>query len=210
MKVGALRLAATDDELFQYPIPAEIRLDSHFFMAWHYKRWLDSDFRNLADREVRAVAFDLFCIAQGQAPVGTLPVDDRILANLAGVTLDVWRSLCDRPVGPLYAWERCMCSNGKVRLYHSVTLEVAQGAAGYREEHMEKKAAERERKRLAALPGQMVRAGARKAMAEDEIYVIRLDQFILERFPDVKQRRVDVVRRAMEQMEIEGSGGLVS
>ncbi|MCJ8139500.1 hypothetical protein [Falsirhodobacter halotolerans] len=189
-------------ELFQYPIPATERLDSHFFMTWHYKRWMDSDFRSLADREVRAVAFDLFCVAQGQAPVGTLPTDDRILAQLVDVPLDVWRGLCERTVGPLYNWKRCQCDNGKVRLYHPVALEMVAGAVNLREAHMDKRAGDRERKRLEALPAQMVRAGASKGMAEDTLYVIRLDQFLLEHFAE-KQRRPNVVREALEMMAMQ-------
>lgn len=73
------------DDVFNYPIPSTERLESHYFITFHYRRWLKSEFRNLADLDVRAVGFDLFCEAQDEAPVGTLPTDERLLAKLAGV-----------------------------------------------------------------------------------------------------------------------------
>jgi len=35
------------------------------------------------------------------------------------------------------------------------------------------------------------------------MYVVRLDQFILEHFPHVKQRRPPIVREAMELLEVQ-------
>ena len=60
-----------------YPIPSAEKLKSHWFLTFRYRDWLKSVFRNLADREVRAVGFDLFCIAQDENPVGTLPVNEQ-------------------------------------------------------------------------------------------------------------------------------------
>lgn len=194
------------DELMEYPIPSAVRLDSHFFMMFNYRRWMNSDFRNLADREVRAVAIDLFCAAQEQSPVGTLPTDERLLASVVDVSLDVWRQLAAREVSPLHNWHRCVCDDGQVRLYHPVVLEVAQAALGLRGDHEEKLAADRERKRLGKLPDQIIRAGGSRRMAEDDIYVARLDQYLLDHF-GTRQRRPDVVRQAMEQMDMEGAAG---
>ena len=83
-------------DLFEYPIPSTERLHQHFFMPWHYRRWMASDFRNSADLDVRAVAIDLFCAAQDQAPVGTLPADEMLLARLVDLTLDHWSLSRDR------------------------------------------------------------------------------------------------------------------
>lgn len=201
---ASARLVAVDDSsLPLYPIPTGERLESHFFTVWHHRRWLRSEFRGLADREVRAVGIDLFFLAQDEDPVGTLPVDERLLAKLVGEPLELWRSLMDRPVSPLYGWKRCRTDRGVMRWFHPVVLEVAQAALGSREDHLARKAAERERKRLEALPAQIVRANGPKRLAEDDMYVVRLDQFILERFPHVKQRRPPIVREAMELMEVE-------
>lgn len=204
---GPVGLAGTED-LFAYPIPTGERLESHFFITFHHRRWLNSDFRNLADRDVRAVGFDLYCIAQDQAPVGTLPCDERLLAKLTGESLEGWKSLCARPVTPLHNWRRCMTDQGEVRLYHPVVLKIAQDALGLREDHLERKAADRERKRLKDLPGQIIRAGGTTRMAEDEAFVIRLDQWLLDHH-DGRQRRPNVVREALEQMALDDAPGRI-
>lgn len=188
-------------ELFDYPIPSTERLESHYFITLHYRRWLKSDFRNLADLDVRAVGFDLFCEAQDEAPVGTLPIDERLLAKLAGVTLEDWRRLCDRPITPLYGWQECRCDNGHMRLYHKVVLEMAKEALGMREDHLERRAADRERKRLKDLPAQIVRAGGGTRMGEDTAFCLQFDQFLLDNF-EGRQRRPNVVREALELWEL--------
>ncbi|WJS86716.1 hypothetical protein [Paracoccus sp. TOH] len=198
-------LVATDD-LPEYPIPSSVRLDSHFFMMFNYRRWMNSDFRSLADHDVRAVALDLFCAAQEQSPVGTLPTDERLLANAVDVPLDRWRQLSAREVPPLYKWQKCICDNGQVRLFHPVVLEVVKSALGLKEEYEDKLAADRERKRLGQLPNQIIRAGGSRQMSEDDAYVVRLDQYLLDHF-GTKQRRPNVVRQAMEQMELEALRG---
>ncbi|SEN95308.1 hypothetical protein SAMN04488103_109176 [Gemmobacter aquatilis] len=175
---ASTRLVAVDDaSLPLYPISTGQRLETHYFTVWHHRRWLRSEFRGLADREVRAVGLDLFFSAQDEDPVGTLPVDERMLAKLVAEPLDVWRALVERQVSPLYGWRRCRTDRGALRWYHPVVLEVVQAALGSREDHLARRASERERKRLEALPGQIVRAGGGKRLAEDQMYLIRLDQF---------------------------------
>jgi hypothetical protein len=191
-----MRLVDAED-VFDYPIPSTERLESHSWIAWHFRRWLKSEFRNLADLDVRAVGFDLFCEAQDEAPVGTLPMDERLLAKLAGVTLEEWKRLCDRPIGPLYGWHACRCDNGHMRLYHKTVLAMAKDALGMRENHLEKLEAERERKRLKALPEKIVRAGGTTRMAEDAAFILQFDQFLEEEFPDA-QRRPPLIRKALE------------
>ncbi|MBT2130105.1 hypothetical protein [Aliiroseovarius lamellibrachiae] len=201
-----IRLVDSED-VFDYPIPSTERLESHYFISFHYRRWLKSEFRNLADLDVRAVGFDLFCEAQDEAPVGTLPMDERLLAKLAGVTLEEWKRLCERPIGPLYGWSACRCDNGHMRLYHKVVLEIAKEALGMREDHLEKRAADRERKRLKDLPGQIVRAGGTARMGEDAVFIMQFDQFLLDYF-EGRQRRPNVVREALEKWSIEGASGM--
>ncbi|MEP4950072.1 MAG: hypothetical protein ABJU46_03750 [Paracoccaceae bacterium] len=191
-----MRLVDAED-VFEYPIQSSERLESHSWIAWHFRRWLKSEFRLLADLEVRAVGFDLFCEAQDEAPVGTLPMDERLLAKLAGVPLEVWKAMCDRPIGPLYGWKTCRCDNGHMRLYHPVVLEVAKEALGMREDHMDKLEAERERKRIKALPEKIVRAGGSTRMAEDAAFILQFDQFLEDEFSDA-QRRPPLIRKALE------------
>lgn len=197
--------AVDNTPLPDYPIPRSERLESHYFVEFHHNRWRDSDFRMLADLDVRAVGFDLFFLAQNQAPVGTLPTDGKLLAKLSGVDLETWNSLCSRPISPLHNWCECNCE-GEVRLAHPVVTEMAVKALGYREDHLEKKEADRERHRLKALPAQMVRGGASTRMAEDEALVIRFDQFLLEHCPD-QQRRGPMVRAALEKFDLQGRNG---
>lgn len=199
---STIRLVDSDD-VFDYPIPSSERLESHYFITWHYRRWLKSEFRGLADPDVRAAGFDLFCEAQDEAPVGTLPMDERLLAKLAGVTLEQWTALCARPVGPLYGWAACRCDNGHMRLYHKVVLEMAKDALGMREDHLEKLEGERERKRLKALPEKIVRAGGTTRMAEDAAFILQFDQFIEDHFPD-GQRRPPLIRKALEAWTLQG------
>lgn len=201
----SFHLVDTED-LFEYPIPAGERLNSHFFMMWHFDWWLNSDFKLLADKEVRAVGFDLFNVAQKQDPVGTLPEDDRLLAKLVGETMEEWQRLKERPINPLYQWERCICTDGRIRRYHPVVLKIAQEALGLRTERLEKRADDRDRKRLAALPEKMVRAGASKAMAEDEVLVLRFDQFMVDHFDKLGQRRPPLVRKALDAFSLHSEG----
>ncbi|AUQ89383.1 MULTISPECIES: hypothetical protein [Phaeobacter] len=194
------------EDLFEYPIPSGERLDSHFFMAWRFDWWLQSEFRLMADKDVRAVGFDLFNIAQKEDPVGTLPTDDRLLARLVGESLEEWERLQARPIGPLYNWRKCVCDNGRQRLYHPVVLKIAQDALGMREDKLAKREAERERKRLEALPEKMLRAGAPKGMTEDQGLLLRFDQFLVDNFDANGQRRAPMIRKALEAFSLAQEG----
>ena len=69
-------------DLDEYPLTVEDRLDSHYFMTWERRRWLNSDMRLRGEPECRAYFFDLINIAYDQAPVGTLPDDYELLAKM--------------------------------------------------------------------------------------------------------------------------------
>ncbi|MCW1934550.1 hypothetical protein [Pararhodobacter zhoushanensis] len=204
MAKPAFQIVETED-LFEYPIGADDRLDSHFFLAWRFHDWLTSDFRLLADLEVRAIGFDLFNLAQTQNPVGTLPTDERLLARLVGVPLDQWRALCERPVGPLYNWKKCLCDDDRVRLYHPKVLQTVQGALGLRDDKLAKREDDRARKRIENLPAQMMRAGASAMMAKDEATLFAFDEFLVEHFPK-KMRRPAFLRRALEAFQLRAEG----
>lgn len=201
MSVPKLKPVATDD-LFHYPIPVGVRLESHGWFQFHHSWWRTSEFRRDADREVRAVWLDLLVGAQDEDPVGTLPVADRDLAWIARLPLDEWLRLMARPVTPLYGWQRCLCSDGSVRLYHPKLLKVTQGAAQSRMDAEERRAADRERKRLKLLPEQILRAGGSRRMSEDPAYLARLDQYLSDHAEG--SRTVRIVRAAMEALEMAG------
>jgi hypothetical protein len=204
-RARVVRLSDSAD-LCDYPIPSGERLESHFFMTWHFDWWLNSEFRLLADKEVRAVGFDLINVAQKQNPVGTLPLDERILAKLVGEPLEEWRRLMERPINPLYNWQQCRCDNGHMRLYHPVVLQVAQDALGLREDRLAKREADRDRKRVGDLPEKMLRAGASKRMTEDEALVLQFDQFMVDHFDHRGRRFPKLVRAALEAFELHREG----
>jgi len=186
------------DALPEYPIPAGERLDSHYFVTFYFNRWLNSEFRLKASAEVRGYGLDLFFIAQNQSPVGTLPVDDVLLAKLLMVDLAVWQDLCRREVGPLYKWTPCRCG-GVVRLHHPVVTEQAIEAFTKKRSHMDARARERERKRLGALQKQIIDAGGHAALAKSPDYVARLDGWLEKHC--VGNRTPPRVREAMEALD---------
>lgn len=193
--------------LFEYPIQKGERLDTHHFMPWKFDWWLHSELRLRAEKDVRAVAFDLFCIAQKEDPVGTLPTDDLLLARLTGETLEEWQRLMKRPITPLHKWKQCQCSNGEIRLYHETVLKIAKEALGLRDDKLAKLEADRDRKRILALPDLMARAGAPRGMIENDIKIAQFDQFLIDNYSG-KQRRVAFVRQALEEWQMENERGL--
>ncbi|RBP89239.1 hypothetical protein DFO80_11181 [Rhodobacter sp. 140A] len=191
-----------------YPIPTGMVLEQNFFMKFRHRDWMKSEFRNLASREVRAVAIDLFCVAYDEDPAGTLPVNEELIARLVDVPLDDWRGLCARKISPLDGWQRCVTDAGVMRLFHPLMVGMATDATKSRADYLEKKEADRERKRMEALPDQVRRAGASSRMAEDQDYLVRLDQYLLEHFPPPTQRRPKVVMQAMEALDALDRGAL--
>ena len=69
------RASSNDDDLPDYPLTSDDRLDSHYFMVWERRRWLNSDMRLKGTPECRALYSDLTNIAYDHSPVGTLPDD---------------------------------------------------------------------------------------------------------------------------------------
>lgn len=120
------------DGLTEYPLPRDLRLPTHFFIPWHFNRWLNSRLHLTGSYEVQGVAVALYSLAQLQAPVGTLPVDDAMLARLLRMDLVRWRDLCRADPSPLHGWRPCQ-SDGERRWYHPVVLEVLEDAVRRRE-----------------------------------------------------------------------------
>lgn len=202
MNTAAHLRPMTEDQLDRYPIPVGVRLESHGWFQFHHSWWRSSDFRRDADREVRAVWLDLICGSQDEDPVGTLPVADKDLAWIARISLEDWQRLMQRPVTPLYGWKRCVCSDGRIRLYHPKLLTVTQGAAKSATDAEDRRAADRERKRLKELPDRIIRAGGSRRMAENPAYILRLDQWLMDNIGEGKSRTVRVVLSGMEALEI--------
>lgn len=157
-------------EIAEYPIPRGERLESHYFVEFHYNRWMTSDTRLLADLDVRSVYLDLIFVSQSQDPVGTLPCDHRLLAKLAGVPREVFEGLCGREIGPLHKWEQVRCGE-EIRLGHPVVTEIALKAVMSRKRNAAKNAEDRMRKRLATIRENLNKAikGGQRIAQSDEM-----------------------------------------
>ncbi|MGR3452894.1 hypothetical protein [Pseudooceanicola sp.] len=182
------RLAPVDlDTLPDYPIPVGERLESHSWFGFHYDRWLNSDFfmltRSTGDRDVQAIALELWCRSQDQDPVGTLPTNTRLLAALLGMSVDVWEGYLRRDPSPLYGWSRCRVQpTGEIRLMHKVVTEITQDAYDTRAKAADRAAAERERKAIVRLRDNVASiAGDR--LADDRRYIIRLHLWLDAEYP---------------------------
>lgn len=140
-----------------YPISAQARLDTHYFVPWNLKRWRGSAFRRLAykDPEVGFYGLELFFLAQDESPIGTLPLDDEAMAFLLRMPVTRWRDLKARPLSPLFGWYRVACDNGQVRLAHAVVTEVALDALDRRDRNQSKNADDRMRRRLKTIVGHL-------------------------------------------------------
>jgi hypothetical protein len=101
-------------------------------------RLLDSDVFAMTTGDEFKAALALWCKSWTQAPAASLPDDDRILAHLSGAGAR-WRKVKDMA---LRGWIKC--SDG--RLYHPVVAEKALEALPFRQDHVEKKTADAERK----------------------------------------------------------------
>lgn len=185
-------------QLPDYPIPVGTRLDGHSWFQFHHAWFRASDFRRRAEESVRAVWLDLIVAAQDEDPVGTLPAEPQALAWLARLPLERWIDLAAREVSPLYGWERCRVSDGRVRLFHPKLLQVTESAARTKLEAAARRAADRERKRLAELRDKVLAAGGSQRMADDAAFISRLDDYLNGALPAGKTRTVSRVREAME------------
>lgn len=169
-------------DLPEYPIEAGERLESHYFVEFHYQRWLTSDTRLLADLEVRAVILDLFFLSQTQSPVGTLPDNHKLLAKLVGVSQEVFEGLCQREIGPLHKWTGCLC-DGVRRLHHPVVTELALKAVSSKKRNAIQNANERQRKRFASIRKALKEIPGGTRFAESQSMVERISEWIEQEYP---------------------------
>lgn len=189
------------DDLEDYPISTEDRLDSHYFMQWNLKRWRASEFRRKADPEVGWFGFQLFCIAQDETPVGTLPCDDHQLAYELKLPLERWQALLKRDITPLHKWHRVRCDNGEVRLAHPVVTKVAVEALGSRRRNAAEAERRRLNKRLSDLREMIERIGASQLL-QRPAFVERFNDWLEEHHAGV-QRREAVIRAGLDQFMLE-------
>lgn len=190
------------DALPEYPISAEDRLDSHFFVQWNLKRWRKSAFRNLAEPEVGWFGFLLFCEAHDETPVGTLPIDDRLLARSLNLPIERWQSLCNRDVSPLHNWTRVRCDNGEIRLAHPVVTEVALEALRGSRRNRADRDDRRRAKRIKDLREMIEKRIQASQLLRDPSFIDRFNDWLEERYPDT-QRRETFIRTALDEFQVE-------
>lgn len=164
-------------DLEEYPLGRDLRLDSHWFITWERRRWLNSDMRLKGRPECRAYYFDLICISYEQSPMGTLPEDPEILAKLLFIGDAEFRALCQLPFGPLHRWARCTCE-GEVRLYHPMVLQTLNEAIARSEEHRSRSEAGNARQRQFRLRSKIM--GYHQDLAKNDAAILWMDGWLEE------------------------------
>lgn len=165
------------DDLPEYPLGPDDRLDSHWFMTWERRRWLNSDMRLNGSPECRALYFDLINIAYDQAPVGTLPANLDNLAKMVFADPGHFRSLCALEYGPLHRWHKCQCGD-QVRLMHPTILDSLQEAIARRHDNRARCEAANVKKRLQRL--RITIAGLHVELSKNDAAVRWIDEWLTE------------------------------
>ena len=177
--LGAVGLQpVSTDDLPEYPLGIEDRLDSHYFMAWERRRWLNSDMRLKGTPECRALYFDLINISYDQTPVGTVPQDLETLAKLLLVDPGHFRALCKLDYGPLHKWTPCICEGGEVRLMHPMVLRTLTEALSRKEDNRAKHEAANAAKRLQRLRSTV--AGYHAELAKNDAAIRWMDEWLVQ------------------------------
>lgn len=169
-----VQLAAVED-LDEYPLSAEDRLDSHYFMAWERRRWLNCDMRLKGTAECRALYFDLINISYDQSPVGTLPTDHAVLAKMLFIDRDHFSQLCRLEFGPLHKWRRIQCGD-EIRFMHPMVLRSLREAMSLREDHRARSEAANAKKRLQRLRSAI--SGLFPDLAKNDGAVLWIDDWL--------------------------------
>lgn len=181
------------------------RLTSDYFTAFWHDRWLSSTLHLTAPMAVQGAALNLFFLSRKQTPVGSLPVDDKILARLLRVDLGEWLGWMAQPITPLHNWTRYAYGDGEV-YGHQVVIEVARDALERREVRKasgESKAIYQRQQRLIDVLRDM---RCDKAILGDKVLVERLDAWLMENHRG--QRRMPQfeasVTRALQHAHAQG------
>lgn len=165
------------DDLPPYPIGPEDRLDSHYFVPWERRRWLNSAMRLKGDPVCRALYLDLIWISYEQSPIGSLPDDIELLAKLSMIDLATFKRLADQPYGPLHNWTRCLVeSTGEVRLQHPMVLHTVLEAISRKEDNRARNEAGNRRKRMQRLRETVT--GMDKGLAANDLAIQYMDEWL--------------------------------
>lgn len=160
-----------------YPLGRDFRMPTHYFIAWWHNRWLNSDLHLVGSYEVQGVALALFCIAQNQSPMGTLPRDDELLAKLLRIDLARWRDLCRAAIAPLHGWYLADC-DGENRWAHKVVLEVLLDARDRAETRRMSNDERAVQKRIERLRKALAEIGVDKALLADRLVLEAMDEWL--------------------------------
>ncbi len=183
MSVGArdITLGPVDlDMLPEYPLDRTARLLGSYFLKFETQRWLNSEMCLSCDREIGFIYLNLIFIAQHQVPIGTLPAQEELLAQLARCSLAEWRRFLRRDPNPLHRWQHCRCDGGEVRLMHPVVLEMVEDQLCRRAAREMSNASAAARQRLKRLRERMLAVGMPKQAADDDVLVERMDAWLAE------------------------------
>ncbi|MBF6731338.1 DUF1376 domain-containing protein [Acinetobacter baumannii] len=122
-------------------IDSDVDLRDFAYMPLDVVRFRDSDFTAITDGEAFKAGVLLWCASWHQVPAGSLPNDDRILANLAGFGrfIGEWVKV---KAEALHGWKEC--NDG--RIYHPTICEKAQESWASKQGHHYAKFADRMRK----------------------------------------------------------------
>lgn len=129
-------------ELPEPLVPAEVDLRDFPDFPLDFKRLFASDTWIMCDAEEKVAALRLWCMSMHQEPAGSLPDNDRILADLAGYGVAV-REFLKVKENAMRGWIRC--ADG--RLYHHVVAEKVLDCWAKKRRKAVENAADRERKR---------------------------------------------------------------
>ena len=144
VSIGKGEKEVSSESTIDYPpplVPADCDLQDFAYMPLDVRRLRDSDMAALESPEAFMCGVLLWCASWHQVPAGSLPDDDRILAQLAGYGRVVTEWMAVRS-GALRGWVKC--SDG--RLYHPTVSEKAREAWDAKEKHAHGKMSERMRK----------------------------------------------------------------
>lgn len=122
-------------------IDADVDLRDFAYMPLDVVRFRDSDFSAITEGEAFKAGVLLWCASWHQVPAGSLPSDDRILANLAGYGRFVgeWEKVRNEA---LRGWQEC--NDG--RLYHPTICEKALESWASKHKHQYERFVDRMRK----------------------------------------------------------------
>ncbi|MCZ4351547.1 hypothetical protein O4H61_03375 [Roseovarius aestuarii] len=168
------QLVAIED-LPEYPLDGSERLDSHYFVAWERRRWLNSDMRLKGTPECRALYFDLINICYDQQPVATLPDDMEMLSKLVYTDRAHFEALCKLEFGPLHSWFRCRYE-GRTRLMHRFVYQILTEALSRRQDNRANTERANYAKRIQRLRAKI--AGLHVELAKNDAAVSWIDEWL--------------------------------